>query len=69
MRNALNPSHLPPHLREACTILAGALVRLSRHTAQEVAGDAVWVGGEADVSLHFQSEQSGSATPIPRSDP
>ena len=59
MRETLNPSCLPPHLREVCTILAAAIVRLRRHTAEEVTGDAAWVGGEAENSLHFRSDQSG----------
>ena len=59
MRETLNPSRLPPHLSEVCAILAAGLVRLRRHTAEEVAGDAARVGGEAEISLHFRSDQSG----------
>jgi hypothetical protein len=40
MCNAPNLSRLPPHLQEACTILAIGLVRLRRHTAADVAPDA-----------------------------
>jgi hypothetical protein len=31
---------LPPHLREVCTLLAIGIVRLRRHTAEDVAHDA-----------------------------
>jgi len=32
-------SHLPPHLREVCSILAKGLVRLRSRAAKELAGD------------------------------
>jgi len=59
-------SHLPPHLREICVILAAGLVRLQRHTAEELARDAAWAEAEAESSLHFVAHQSGHANPIQR---
>jgi hypothetical protein len=59
-------NHLPPHLREICAILAAGLVRLRRHTAEELATDAAWTGLEAESSLHFVANQSGHANPTPR---
>jgi hypothetical protein len=58
--------HPLPHLQEICAILATGLVRLRRHTAEEVAEDAAWVGGEVENSLHFRSDQSSYALPIRR---
>jgi hypothetical protein len=63
MRTALDPTHLPPHLREVCTLLAAGLVRLRRHTAEDVARDAGPGHGRGDISLHFTAHQSGHATP------
>ena len=60
--------HLPPHLREVCAIFAAGLVRLRRHTAEEVGGGRGQVGGEAEVLLHFRSDQSAHAEQIPRRD-
>jgi hypothetical protein len=49
-----NP-HLPPHLREVCTILAAGLLRLHSRTAEEIER-GVSDGGES--SLHFPARQS-----------
>jgi hypothetical protein len=59
---ALGPNpHLPPHLREVCALLATALVRLRRRTAEELARDAAQVGTDGETSLHFRTDPSGSA--------
>jgi hypothetical protein len=63
MRTALDPTHLPPHLREVCTLLAAGLVRLRRHTAEDIARDAEQAHGPGESSLHFTAHQSGHATP------
>jgi hypothetical protein len=55
--------HLPPHLREVCTILAAGLVRLRSRTAEEFARD---LGAEGDSSLHFTADQSVCVTPKTR---
>jgi hypothetical protein len=64
MREALNPSRLPPHLSELCAILAAGLVRLRRHTQEKFAEDAARLGGEAENSLHLVAHQSGHANLI-----
>ena len=53
--------HLPPHLREVCTILAAGLVRLQRRTAEDFARDAAQAGGREESSLHYTARQSGHA--------
>ncbi len=55
---ATSLAHLPPHLREVCTILATGLLRLRRRTAEELAHDSgiCAVGGES--SLHFTADES-----------
>ncbi len=59
---ALGPNHhLPPHLRELCSILACGTVRLRRRTAEELARDAAQPGADGETSLHFTSHQSGHA--------
>lgn len=47
--------HLPPHLREVCTILAAGLVRLRSRTAEDIACDAA---AKRESSLHFTARQS-----------
>ena len=54
-------SHLPPHLRETCAILAAGLVRLRRHTAEELARDAAEAADQGESSLRFPAHQSGHA--------
>jgi hypothetical protein len=58
--------HLPPHLREVCTILATGLVRLRRHTAEDLARDAARAGAEGESSLHLTARQSVHADPRER---
>jgi hypothetical protein len=55
--------HLPPHLREICTILAAGLVRLRSRTAEDFARDAE---AEGESSLHFTARQSVCVTPKTR---
>ena len=68
MRESPYLAHIPPHLREVCVVLAAGFVRLRRHTSDEVGDDLGQVGGEAEVLLHFRSDQSGHAEQIPRRD-
>jgi hypothetical protein len=48
-------SHLPPHLREVCAILAAGLLRLRSRIAEDFARDAADTG---ESSLHFSAEES-----------
>jgi len=50
---ALN-AHLPPHLREVCSILAAGLLRLRSRAAEEAAREAADLG---DRGLHFPAPQ------------
>ena len=52
-RLAKNP-HLPPHLREVCSILAVGLLRLRSRVAEEAAREAADRG---DRLLHFPLPQ------------
>ena len=54
------------HLREVCAILAAGLVRLRRHTAEELARDAEDAADQGESSLHFRAHQSGHAKPRER---
>ena len=47
-------SHLPPHLREVCSILAVGLLRLRSRVAEEAAREAADRG---DRLLHFPAPQ------------
>ena len=59
---ALTPNpHLPPHLRELCSILATGIVRLRCRTAEELARDAAQARADGETSLHFTAHQSGHA--------
>jgi hypothetical protein len=59
---ALAPSpHLAPYLRDVCTLLATALVRLRRRTAEQLAADAARLVANGETSLHFTAHQSGHA--------
>ena len=49
-----NNAHLPPHLREVCSILAAGLLRLRSRAAEEAAREAA-DGGER--LLHFPALQ------------
>ncbi len=51
-------AHLPPHLRELCTILATGLVRLQRRTAEDLARDSANCAASGESSLHFTADQS-----------
>jgi hypothetical protein len=51
-------AHLPPHLREVCTILAGGLVRLRQRTTEDLARDSANYAGGGESSLHFNADQS-----------
>ncbi len=50
-------AHLPPHLREVCTILAKGLLRLRSRTAEKAARDAEIARGAGDVRLHSTAHQ------------
>jgi hypothetical protein len=58
--------HLPAHLGEVCQLLALALVRLRRRTAEELARDAAGPRGRGDVPLHFFDGRSVDAEPEER---
>jgi hypothetical protein len=51
--NPIN-GHLPPHLREVCTILAAGLVRLRSRAAEEAAREA---SDRGEPDLHFPAPQ------------
>lgn len=55
--------HLPPHLREICSILAAGLVRLRSRTAEEFDRGCQNVGAAGESSLHFLGDQSVCADP------
>jgi hypothetical protein len=57
-----NP-HLLLHLREICEILATGLMRLRRHTGEDVARDADTVRERGDNPLRYVGHQSGHAKP------
>ena len=48
-------SHLPPHLREICNILASGLLRLRSRTTEDIERDLRTHG---ESSLHFPAHQS-----------
>lgn len=56
-------SHLPPHLREVCAILAAGLLRLRSRAAEDLARDAEEAGGVGDVRLHSTARQRRHANP------
>lgn len=51
--NPIN-GHLPPHLREVCSILAAGLLRLRSRAAEDAAREAADRG---DRLLHFPAPQ------------
>jgi hypothetical protein len=57
---------LSANLQEICFILAAGLVRLLRHTAEDLARDAAHTGDQEESLLHFVANQSGHANPTPR---
>ena len=56
-------AHLPPHLREVCSILAAGLVRLRSRDAEDHARDAEIARGGGEVRLHFTARQRLHANP------
>jgi hypothetical protein len=68
MRLPSSSSHLPPHLREVCAILAAGLVRLRSRTAEEIARDAAKAGDHGEFRLHYVPHQRGHATRTNRRD-
>ena len=56
-------AHLPPHLREVCSILAAGLVRLRSRAAEDLARDAGKVGEGGDIRLHSTAWQRLHANP------
>jgi len=56
-------SHLPPHLREVCGILARGLVRLRSRDAEDHAREAEIARGLGDIPLHFTARQRLHANP------
>jgi hypothetical protein len=57
-----NP-HLLLHLREICEILATGLVRLRRHTTENLAENGAIARDLRESSLPFATQQSGHAKP------
>jgi hypothetical protein len=55
-----NP-HLLVHLQEVCAILAAALVRLRRHTAEDIVRDLAEGREAGESSLPFVRHQRGHA--------
>jgi hypothetical protein len=55
-----NP-HLSLDLQEVCAVVAAGLVRLRRHTADDLARDVAQAGDQGDVSLHIVGQQSSHA--------
>ncbi len=55
--------HLPPHLREVCSILAAGLVRLRSRDAEDDARDAEIARGAGDFRLHSTAKQRLHANP------
>lgn len=56
-------THLPPHLREVCGILARGLVRLRSRAAEDDARDAGIARGAGDIRLHSTAKQRLHANP------
>ncbi len=61
--NLSGNAHLPPHLREVCTILARGLVRLRGRAAEDHARDAEIARGAGAVRLHSTARQRLHANP------
>ena len=62
-RTAAANAHLPPHLREVCSILARGLVRLRSRDAEDDARDAEIARGTGEVRLHSTARQRRYANP------
>jgi len=63
MPQTLMNSHLPPHLREACAILAAGLLRLRSRAAEDLARDADQARGCGDLRLPSTARQRLHANP------
>jgi hypothetical protein len=61
--SAIPNPHLPPHLREVCSILAAGLLRLRSRAAEDDARDAEIARGVVDVRLHSTARQRLHANP------
>ncbi len=58
MPSAPQAPQLPPHLREVCSILGVGLLRLRRHSAEDLTRDAAQPSDQGESSLHFHADQS-----------
>ena len=60
-----NPTnqHLPPHLREVCSILAAGVLRLRSRADNDLARDAAQVEARGDIRLHSTARQRRHANP------
>jgi len=56
-------SHLPPHLREVCDLLARGLLRLRSRAAEDLARDAQEAREAGEVRLHSTARQRRHANP------
>ncbi len=65
MRTSPQITHLPPHLREVCELLARGLLRLRSRTAEDTARDAE---GRGERLLHFSATQRMDANRTNRRD-
>jgi hypothetical protein len=63
--SAIPNPHLPPHLREVCSILAAGLLRLRSRAAEEAAREAA---DQGERLLHFPAPQRLHANPSRRRD-
>lgn len=61
-------THLPPHLREVCDILARGLLRLRSRAAEDHARDAETALGVGEFRLHSTARQRRHANPIRKGD-
>jgi hypothetical protein len=59
-------AHLPPHLREVCTLLAAGLLRLRCRAAEDLNRDAEQAQLSGESSLHFRLKRSGDVPPTRR---
>ena len=59
----MSNTHLPPHLREVCDILARGLLRLRSRAAEDIARDAP---GQGEPLLHLPASQRRHANPTTR---
>ena len=57
MRTSPHLSHLPPHLREVCAILARGVLRLRSRAAPENADTVAESRDHGDIRLHSTAPQ------------